>query len=769
MDGLSAEEVALELLRQGLWPIPLHPLGAMIPQKGGHKISKGKEPIATAWGKSPPAEGKLRAIFTGNPGAGVGIQLGPEAGLIDLEVDGPQGENSLARLFDGEFIETMGWSSRRGAHRLFRYDPRLEALGKKIKLELKQTLPGLEIRKGHSGKQAQSACPPTCGEDGVPRRWNGCSTIAALPDVVVERLLEYSREESRAKSAREAKGSTRSAARSTVSSGQPGGANGAAQMWFDAALSSEAAKVEMAPDGTRHDTLRNAAITLAGQIHFGYLNEAEICAVLSEAVRKAALPDGEIRETLHAGINYGKDHPLPWPEQLSQLWAEHLNQSEERPRVRPCRPDDLQEAERQKGAESVDLARGESHGAGMSQTDSGEKTPGSVTYALSSVTYAYQAKSLCDKSGGFSPSGSPTDLPSDAPFYSDPISKAIARSVPGVGEDLGRGLHDLARHIEGLKPDANDEERKQYVNRWCDACLAAGHKVPDFEKIWTTFEKKRKKIKVPFGQKLTAVAKHANKVIVPEMILKKEKNAKGLVSIARIFIALHELERDKEGRIFIPLRTLQEVTRTNYKTAHRRAGTLGQLGYLELVESGNRARGQGAKANTYRWHDPPIPGGASWNSTMKARSLPGSTPETIAPEETEAYPGSGVPARLLEIGPPCDHGSGEDSRVESDPEDLDGEAGSGWPLPEDALPPGPVLREETLALFHWEKLASLRWGQAVGYSEPGIVNDRGSRGRTLAALQSAASDQDDYAIEERSAIQSLEREQEMLASMEVTS
>ena len=49
-NGLSALDTALELLRRGLWPVALHPMGAEIPTKDGPKIAKGKEPIGKAWG-----------------------------------------------------------------------------------------------------------------------------------------------------------------------------------------------------------------------------------------------------------------------------------------------------------------------------------------------------------------------------------------------------------------------------------------------------------------------------------------------------------------------------------------------------------------------------------------------------------------------------------------------------------------------------------------------------------------------------------------------
>lgn len=182
-NDLTALETAVALLRRCLWPVVLRPVGAKIPTKNGPKVATGKEPIGKAWGKHRPTENDLRRRFAKNPGAGVGVLLGPRAGVIDVEVDGPEGQESLRTLFGGDPPPTMGWSSRRGPHWLFQWDGRLAALGK-AKLVPPQ-LPGLEIRLGGETAQVQSAVPPTIGEDGERRRWNGCAIIARLPEAAL--------------------------------------------------------------------------------------------------------------------------------------------------------------------------------------------------------------------------------------------------------------------------------------------------------------------------------------------------------------------------------------------------------------------------------------------------------------------------------------------------------------------------------------------------------------------------------------------------------
>jgi hypothetical protein len=187
-NDLSPPDTAIEFLRRGLWPVPIHPRGVEIRTKEGVKIAEGKEPIGTAWGVKRPTVRSLRATFAANPGAGVGVRLGPEAGVIDIEVDGPEGEQSYRKIMRGD-PPTVGWCSTRGPHNLFKYDPRLEKYGRTV-IKVPE-LPGLEIRIGGDGKQLQSCCPPTTGTDGQPRRWNDCDQIVELPESVFVYLDEY--------------------------------------------------------------------------------------------------------------------------------------------------------------------------------------------------------------------------------------------------------------------------------------------------------------------------------------------------------------------------------------------------------------------------------------------------------------------------------------------------------------------------------------------------------------------------------------------------
>jgi putative DNA primase/helicase len=280
MRGLSARDTALALLsRHNLWPVAIRP--------------GGKAPIGESWGATRPTERSIRETFQRFPKAGVGLLLGPETGIIDIECDGPEGETSLARLMGGEIIPTLGWSSRRGPHHIFRHDPRLGRHGKSsIKLP---ELPGLEIRVGGDGKQLQSNCPPTIGIDGKPREWNGNEIIADLPEAVF-RFLDAALIKPKGKAG-------------IVAPTPP--ATSALGAYVARALDDECQAVASAPDGVQNATLFKAAISHGQFVGAAVLDRSEAEQRLRDAAAGYARKDGEAqaRATIQSGLNRGVSQP----------------------------------------------------------------------------------------------------------------------------------------------------------------------------------------------------------------------------------------------------------------------------------------------------------------------------------------------------------------------------------------------------------------------------------------------------------------------------
>jgi hypothetical protein len=322
--GATPKDTAGRLLAAGFWPIPLFP----------HPYKDGKQPIGEAWGLNKNTLDTLRAAFKQHPGAGIGIGLGPGRGpggrwLIDIEGDGPEAEDSRLRLFRGEVVDTFGWSSAKGGHRLHTADhDRMVRLLKGLKgceekgrpgvYHLKE-FPGLELRNGGlkrdgTVKQFQSVFPPTPGTDGKPREWNGVLEIAPVPESFYEAL-------ERAAAAKDGK-----AASDKPASDKPRPARSIWEMiarstqeeWFLAGLREQCATVASTPETKRRNRLRDAAYTLGGQLHHGYLNETEVAAALKEAGLRSGLPEWEVERTIEDGITDGKGAPLPWPDGLER-------------------------------------------------------------------------------------------------------------------------------------------------------------------------------------------------------------------------------------------------------------------------------------------------------------------------------------------------------------------------------------------------------------------------------------------------------------------
>jgi hypothetical protein len=309
--------------------VVLRPVGDTIRTRDGGRPATGKEPIGTGWGKNRPTDETLRDAYARTPGAGVGLLLGPDGGVVDFECDGPRGEESLRTFFGADPPETVSWSSRRGRHRLFRWDDRLAALTSSVLHP-----PGvgeLELRIGGRGRAVQSAVPPTRGEDGHPRAWGDCATIAHLPDAVVERILELA----------------------TATPDTPHGGT-RAERWFRAAVKGEATKVAAAPEGQRHKTLFAAARTLGGMLHHGFLTAAEITAAMADSASRAGLPANEVEEVIRDGLTCGAANPLPWPPSLDR---EPKSDTHSRARVREPKTDTHSRAKYRVGVSPLGVSR----------------------------------------------------------------------------------------------------------------------------------------------------------------------------------------------------------------------------------------------------------------------------------------------------------------------------------------------------------------------------------------------------------------------------
>ena len=287
MKTSSPLETALLLLERGHWPVIIKP--------------GGKAPIGESWGSTRPTRQSIEEAFRRFPNAGVGLRLGPEAGIIDIEIDGPEGEDSLMALLGGEIVPTLGWSSARGPHHIFKYDARLAKCGKSI-IKLGSLL-GLELRIGGQGKQLQSNCPPTPGTDGRPREWNGCKGVANLPEAVFEFLGDHlAQPESEP---------------ANVGHVEWKSDTHVTNAYIVKAVDEECQAVATAPVGERNTALNKAAFALGTLVGAGALARSDAESRLKEAARDYVGSDGSLQAV--ATIKSGLDAGIRQPRDLSRV------------------------------------------------------------------------------------------------------------------------------------------------------------------------------------------------------------------------------------------------------------------------------------------------------------------------------------------------------------------------------------------------------------------------------------------------------------------
>jgi hypothetical protein len=309
-------KAALALLKLGYWPVLIHPNPP--DWKPGEKSKK--NPIGDAWGLERWSAEKIERTAQDFPGAGVGIAFGPGRGPggswpIDLEGDGLEAADSLARLLGGEVPETPSWGSYRGGHTLFIADgERLLKLlaackarqGKgpgKVGVYHLDELPGLEFRVGGTKpdgvvKQTQSVVPPTVGDDGNPRAWTITprTPIAPLPEAAYAFLERLAAE--KAQKAKPAASKSKGKARR-----RPG------ESYAMAALRDECDAVAVEPENNRNIRLNIAAYNLGQLVGAKVLARSEVETALSESARRAGLEEQETIKTIKSGLDAGEAQP----------------------------------------------------------------------------------------------------------------------------------------------------------------------------------------------------------------------------------------------------------------------------------------------------------------------------------------------------------------------------------------------------------------------------------------------------------------------------
>jgi Bifunctional DNA primase/polymerase, N-terminal len=295
-------EAALRELEAGRWPVPIHSIDAKV-------SSPGKAPIGQAWGKDRPDEKFLRSTWRRHPKAGVGLLLGAQGGVVDIDIDQPEyARETLARLFPDGIPPTMGWSNADGKfHLLFLYDERLSRYRKAIvkgqvnpdgEITGNAHYAGLEIRIGAAtgeGKQLQTVIPPSLMSNGQARRWNEHKVILTLPESVFADLDRYAVD--KPADVRPKSPAPSSAAISST------------DRYVRRALEAELHAVEQAGEGSRNATLNRAAFSIGQFVGASALGRHEAETLLLDAALRAGLGEAESKATIRSGLDSGVAEP----------------------------------------------------------------------------------------------------------------------------------------------------------------------------------------------------------------------------------------------------------------------------------------------------------------------------------------------------------------------------------------------------------------------------------------------------------------------------
>lgn len=137
------------------------------------RIARGeKRPLGNGWQHRGTDNVELVEAWI-RSGCGVGLLLGRESGLVDVEHDDAEGE-AIARELGIDSIPCPTWRSARGLHRLFRWSDCLpdSAVAK---------IGALEVRIG--GRAAQSVLPPSRHPTGLSYRWETSPLEASVPEI----------------------------------------------------------------------------------------------------------------------------------------------------------------------------------------------------------------------------------------------------------------------------------------------------------------------------------------------------------------------------------------------------------------------------------------------------------------------------------------------------------------------------------------------------------------------------------------------------------
>ncbi len=180
--GEEILDAALRYAEAGWRVVPLH--------------ARDKRPHPKAWQKAATCDEEVITDWWDRwPDANLGVALGRDSGIIDIECDSPAAEKLYIELWGGNPPVTPTYEGSRGKHRLFKWSVDLPHADKAVfKIGLENAL---EFRTGNGDLGAQSVFPPSIHPTGAVYTWlvspDECD-IAELDAEFFARLSVYTSE-----------------------------------------------------------------------------------------------------------------------------------------------------------------------------------------------------------------------------------------------------------------------------------------------------------------------------------------------------------------------------------------------------------------------------------------------------------------------------------------------------------------------------------------------------------------------------------------------
>lgn len=222
----------------------------------------------------------------------IGIATGVESGVFVLDVDGPEGAQSLTQWVDlhGAFPATPQAITARGRHFYFSHPGELCEL----KNSASKAAPGIDVRTDGGYVVA----PPSIHPSGDVYRWaDGAGPadvpFAACPDWLLRKLVDATKHSPAPRdhiAPRSVEGHTRYGLR---------------------ALDTECMELARAPEGGRNHKLNTVAFRIGQLVAAGHLVEAHAVNDLRRAAQAARLEERETERTIESGLTAGLASPNP--------------------------------------------------------------------------------------------------------------------------------------------------------------------------------------------------------------------------------------------------------------------------------------------------------------------------------------------------------------------------------------------------------------------------------------------------------------------------